>query len=247
MPRQSIEDEDFKKTVLDDDAGIYQKREEKTEKEKWKDMDNRERRRYFRDYYLLKIFLIIVAVAGLAYAAYTLLRPRVPVALYLAYVYGEVDDAGADRVKEEFAERAGINMEEEQIIISDEFYTDDKSGLSATEKIITLTYTNQLDLVVADEECFEQLAADGNIVNLKGYLDEELFSKIEPYIFSCSYSELLFEEDKAKGVYPFGFYVKDNEVYKTIGCTELENPVIGVMESSRHRERTIEFIKYMTE
>ena len=247
MARQSLENEDFTetRTVLDDDAGIYQKREEKTEKEKWQEMDKEEKRRYFKDYYLLRVFLIILALAGIAYTAYSFLKPKLPVAFYMAYVYGEIDDEGADFVREEFALKAGINMEDEQVIISDEFYTDDTNGLSATEKIISLSYTNQLDVVVADEEYFEEMASNGNMVNLKEYLGEELYARIEPYIYSCGYSELILNGKEDDRVYPFGFYVKDNEIYKKIGCTELENPVMGIMDSSVHKERTLKFIEYM--
>ena len=39
----------MKKTALDDDAYLYQKREEKTEKEKWSEMNRHQRMQYFHD------------------------------------------------------------------------------------------------------------------------------------------------------------------------------------------------------
>ena len=39
----------MKKTALDDDAYLYQKREPKTEKQKWAEMDSGQRRQYFLD------------------------------------------------------------------------------------------------------------------------------------------------------------------------------------------------------
>ena len=55
----------MKKTALDDDAYLYQKREEKTEKEKWSEMNRHQRMQYFLDYYLVKLLVftgIILAV-----------------------------------------------------------------------------------------------------------------------------------------------------------------------------------------
>ena len=47
----------MKKTALDDDAYLYQKREEKTEKEKWSEMNRHQRMQYFLDYYLVKLLV----------------------------------------------------------------------------------------------------------------------------------------------------------------------------------------------
>lgn len=247
MSRQSLEHEDFTETksVLEEEASIYQKREEKTEKEKWKDMDSREKRRYFMDYYFIKIVIGIIAVAGIAYFAYSMLKPKMPVAFYMAYIYGKIDDEGGAQVREDFAEFSGINLEEEDIVISDQFYTDETNGLSAKEKIMALSYTQQLDIVVAEEENFEELASNGNMVNLKDYLGEELYREIEADIYKCSYSEMFLDGRTDENEYPFGFYVKGKEAYKAIGCTELKRPVMGIIASSQHKEMNIKFIRYM--
>ena len=56
-----------KKTVLDDSASIYQKREEKSDRAKWKELKGfRAKWEHFRAYYLLKTFIwaCVIALAG---------------------------------------------------------------------------------------------------------------------------------------------------------------------------------------
>lgn len=54
--------DDGKKTALDENAAIYQKRTKKTEKEKWSEMDSAQRKQYFVDYYLFKTVAGILAI-----------------------------------------------------------------------------------------------------------------------------------------------------------------------------------------
>ena len=49
MPKETIE-----KTKLEDDALLYQKREEKKDREKFKELDGKGKLQFFRDYYLVK-------------------------------------------------------------------------------------------------------------------------------------------------------------------------------------------------
>lgn len=247
MARESLDNEDLTETksVLDEKASIYKKREDKTEKEKWKDLDGKGKWKYFSQYYLLKVVIAVLVLAVIVYTVWSILKPKTPVAFYMAYVYGQIDKEKAEDVIAEFAEKSGIDRENEQVVISDEFYTDQYNGLSATEKLISFSYTNQLDLVVADEDVFEKLAASGNMMNIESFLGDELYKEIEDKVFKCGYSDIYLDGEEDSNEYPFGFYVKDNEIYKAIGCTELENPVVGVIASSVHSENAINFIKYM--
>ena len=57
---------DLKKSKLDDDSFIYAKRDEKSTKERWQEMTAKEKWKFFKDYYLLKIILgaIIIGLLG---------------------------------------------------------------------------------------------------------------------------------------------------------------------------------------
>ena len=95
----------MKKTVLDDNASIYQKREEESEKQKWERMDKKQKAGYFLDYYLLKIIVGILLSILIIFLIWSVVRPKPETVLGIAIV----DEQLAEQPKENFLEerRAG--------------------------------------------------------------------------------------------------------------------------------------------
>ena len=81
----------MKKTALDDDAEIYQKREEKTEKEKWKEMDGKAKAQYFADYYLGKLIVAVIIIGVGVSLLWHFFKPKDETVLYAAVIDESLD------------------------------------------------------------------------------------------------------------------------------------------------------------
>ena len=59
-----------KKTRLDENAEIYSEHKTVSEKEMWKSMDTEEKKKQFKEYYLIPIIVGILAVGIVGYLIY---------------------------------------------------------------------------------------------------------------------------------------------------------------------------------
>ena len=138
----------MKKTALDDDAYLYQKREEKTEKEKWSEMNRHQRMQYFLDYYLVKLLVFTGIILAVVLFAWNFIsKSKEDTVLYVAVVDEALQTEETEKLKEELTEYLGADGKYRKIIIDDSFYMDD-GGL---EKLEVYLYNKQIDVVIADE------------------------------------------------------------------------------------------------
>lgn len=247
MARQSLKNEEFEqtKTVLDGDASIYQKRENSA-KETWDQLEGKSKAQFFADYYLLKIVVVVAVIAVVAYLSYLILRPTTPTCFYAAFLYADIDNEAAETITEDFAQKLGIDPKDYQVVISDDYYLDDTSGLSASEKLLAYAYANQIDIVFADEEQFEKLASSGNMMDLSNLLDEELKELYQDSMFRCAFNEVYLDGEDDPTEYSFGIYVDEtNAVYKKLNCSGLERPVMGIFASTKNPQNALRFLRYL--
>ena len=80
-----------KKTALDDDASIYRKDRSRTEKQKWEEMDKKQRRQYFADYYLRKMLGMAAGIFAVFFLSWHFLKPADETVLYVAVVDESLD------------------------------------------------------------------------------------------------------------------------------------------------------------
>ena len=141
----------MKKTALDDDAYLYQKREEKTEKEKWSEMNRHQRMQYFLDYYLVKLLVFTGIILAVVLFVWNFIsKSKEDTVLYVAVVDEALQTEGTEKLKKELTEYLGADGKYRKIIIDDSFYLDD-GGL---EKLEVYLYNKQIDVVIADEAVY---------------------------------------------------------------------------------------------
>ena len=100
----------MKKTALDDDAYLYQKREEKTEKEKWSEMNRHQRMQYFLDYYLVKLLVFTGIILAVVLFVWNFIsKSKEDTVLYVAVVDEVLQTEGTEKLKEELTEYLGAD------------------------------------------------------------------------------------------------------------------------------------------
>lgn len=184
-----MQDIDQKKTVLEDDASIYQKREEREEsksvKEKWSQLDAKGKWQFFLDYYLLKLVLILFFGGILVALLYTTLKPRPDELSYIALLDSRLDP----NALEDFLETAIVDMglEPEDYTI---FCNSSLSSTSSSDgtTISTYMYAGTIDFFIAPAEALEHYYNANTLLALDLHLPADIAAALteEDYFYAVS-------------------------------------------------------------
>ena len=169
-----------KKTVLGDNAALYNQRGDISEKEKWETMNKKERLRYFADYYLLKIIVAVAVVGLLVSFIATALRP-VPERIFSIAV---VEDAGNQALYEELRtkleELLVLDAENEEIIV-DTSHLLSTGDYQAWQKYFLYNTVGDIDISLMPNYVFEEYAPGNYFSPIFEYLSSDLYVALEPY------------------------------------------------------------------
>lgn len=238
----------MRKTALDDDASIYQKTEEETEKQKWQRMDKAQRRQYFLDYYLLKTIVISLLAALILYLVWTVVKPKAETVLYVAVV----DEQLGEEEKQELIEELNLLYQADgkgkQVVIDDMFYLQE----DALDKLQIFMYNHQIDIIIADEDAYEMLAGYGYFQSMDELLDEEAVLRYsKKYVSAAGYKEAeeVSFEDRETGqgeVLPYGIDLSGSVRFSRVK-NYLEKPVLSIAAGAPNQENAVKFLDYILE
>lgn len=228
-----------KKTVLDDSASIYTQRETKSEKEHWAELKTKkEKWDYFRMYIMKKVWIGIGALIVLAYVVYLFLRPQKDTRLFVAYLDNVMADAEAKNIQQKFGERIDLNKEKEELRYDVTFNI--TSNPTSATAFTTHVYAKEVDIIIAPESCFRNMAA--NIcLPVEEFLPKELLDGQEDRYVIAVQRDIdgtpITETEKA-----YGLAVTDKLIYNPYIT---ERIVVGVPANSQHKEDALKFIEQL--
>jgi hypothetical protein len=226
---------------LDDSSEIYQPREIKSEKQKLKEMSFHEKLEYINAYYKYKLLATIIILGIIISLFYTILTPKDETVFNAAILNQYLDSQKKDELITDFSKYLDIS-EKQNIVFDDSFYMSDNNSpitasSTALEKLQTYVYTNQLDVIIADESVFKDFANWGYFDNLNDRLPTDLYSKLTEQLFISTTQDD--SEEKA-----YGIYLTDNKVIRDLGILA-EKPVIGIVANSKYKNNSISFLRYI--
>lgn len=238
----------MKKTALDENAEIYQKREEKTEKEKWQQMNVAQRRQYFVDYYLFKV-MVAVVVGGIgAFLMWHFLKPKDETILYVAVIDESLDEKQLADMTKELENMYQIDGKHQKVLIDDSFYMKD----GALEKLEVYLENKQVDAVIADEKTFKKMAGYGFFGNIEKFAEKNGLSGYEDsYVYANGYKdtdEISFEDkETGKGkLLPYGVDLTGAKAYMDM-TSYVKHPVLAIAANSQHKENAARFLQKLEE
>lgn len=158
-------------SVLNEDASLYQAQEEKSEKQKWSELNKQQRIRYFKDYYLLKCLAAIAIAIFLGGFLWTILKPQKDPALFLAIVHNPLPQDARITLEQSFSEILLPDSDSQEIRIDDAF----SESYESEVKLSAFLAAQEVDLIVTNEEHFQSLAKNGCFADLNELIPE--FSK----------------------------------------------------------------------
>lgn len=222
-----------KKTSLTEEASIYQKRQDDlSDKERIKNMTGKQKRDFFKTYYLPKL-LVILAVAGVVFyivwvdfinKSHIYMRCAILNESITDSTLTEFSDRFTDSMKMDYKKnRASFYMYYTRSDVAREMGADTGSDLS---EISSRLVANSLDCMIASYEDVENIyLKNGFIMNLNNFLSENEKKALKPYLVTKKN-----EADKVIGI-----SLKDCKKYRTLftGRTPItEEPVLYVITNA---------------
>ena len=222
-----------KKTSLTEEASIYQKRQDDlSDKERMKNMTGKQKRDFFKTYYLPKL-LVILAVAGVVFyivwvdfinKSHIYLRCAILNESITDSTLTEFSDRFTDSMKMDYKKnRASFYMYYTRSDVAREMGADTGSDLS---EISSRLVANSLDCMIASYEDVENIyLKNGFIMNLNDFLSKKEKEALKPYFVT--------QKDETDKV--IGISLKDCKKYQTLftGRTPItKEPVLYVITNA---------------
>lgn len=219
----------MKKTALDDDAEIYQKREEKSEKEKWKQMDGKAKVQYFADYYLGKLIVAVIIIGIGASLLWHFFKPKDETVLYAAVIDESLDATKLAGMTSELEKICQADGRHQNVKIDDSFYLKDQ----ALARLEVYEESKQVDVIIADQKTFKKLAKDGYFEDVDKFAKNNGLSGYE--------SLYVYADDESL---PYGIDLSGSEKYMDM-TSYGKHPVFAVAANAQHKKNIAEFLNYL--
>ncbi len=235
---------DLKKAKLDDNAAIYNHGPEKSDREKWAEMNGKQRWDYFKTYYLKIVLAVLAGAVLLGSLIYSIAKPKPKVLLNVAvssFNYINFTD-----VQKAYLEAKGLTDGKTTVQIDTGYSLE--SDYNSQQRFTVYVFAGDLDILIGSTAVFERYATGGFMVPLDELLDKELFEKLKEDDLLCyaSVTETGVNGEvtsvgqrKAYGVdlekiTLFEKYTYDGKI-----------PVAGVMANAKRTEEAAAFIKFL--
>ncbi len=230
-----------KKTVLEDSASIYQKREEKSDRAKWKELKGgRAKWEHFKAYYLLKTFILVCVCAFCVYVVYEMVRPKPERVIYVAILDTAVLNTETEALQKGFEEYFGMDSETQETLFDNSMRISDASDTAGRQKFTTHSFAGEIDVLIAPESVVRGYAGV-YLKPLSEQLPTDLYEQVSERFCYASVTEddgTVVEGSEE----PYGIYV--TELIETSPYCE-EPVVIAICGNSQHEKNAEEFIRYL--
>lgn len=230
-----------KKTVLDDSASIYQRREEIPDRAKWKELKGfKAKWEHFRAYYLLKTFIAACVIAFLGYMVYETFGPEKERLLYVAVLDAVV--SGDETLELKAGYEAYIKMDEEtqETYFDNTMILSNTADASAAQKFTAHAFAGEIDIIIATDTMLKEYAGH-YLLPLSEQLPADLYEKLSDRF--C-YARPRDTEGNYGEEAPYGLIITDLLEDNPF----VEEPLaLAICGNSGNEKNAEEFVRYLLE
>lgn len=232
---------DYKKSVLGDDAFLYQRGHDTVTKEELKNLTFQQKMQYFKDYYLKKVIVALIVIIALASIINETVFNRSDCLLSIACI-DEYQIMNSDELTEELSNHIEIEDKNDYFNISSYSLDDYNSNMA----FLTHSTAGSIDIYIGSSEFFEAKAELGLFSDLSEILPEELYEQLSDKLVEGRTAETDIDGNVTSyGEYiPYGIDLSDNEIYKEYGGIG-ENPILAISVNSSNIDHAIEILTYL--
>lgn len=233
-----------KKTALDDDSEIYKSRDNSFGKKDIRSLSGKEKLEYFRDYYLLKVIIILAVLVFVAVLLNTTVfnRSECRLALVLLNESQLTESAGLNEAIEEY-----LDIQNKNDYTSVENYSLEDAQMQMA--YITKNAAGAVDVIICPRDYFEEQAARGMFMDLSEFLSEDMCEEFSDRMLEVREVKEEDEEGNILSYYepsPFGLDLSGSDRMEEFwGNTE--DSVLCVSCGSVNTENVLKIITYFME
>lgn len=218
----------------------------KSEVRKWPEMDRQQKIQYLKDYYLFPAVGVLVLIAVAVSLIWHVARPRSENLLYAAVMDESLDEKKLAQVTADMSDLLGADGKRKTVQIDDSFYIKD----GALDKLQVYLHSQQIDVVILDQELFEEYAGYGYFESLDEVTEEDLEKKYgEAYQYAAGYKEddeISFEDhETGQGeVKPYGISLSGDNRFTEMS-EYIKDPVFAVAVGTKNPGNALKFLEYL--
>jgi len=228
-----------KKTVLDDSASIYQKREEKSDRAKWKELKGfKAKWEHFRAYYLLKTFIAVCVLAFVGYMVYEMFAPEKEKLIYVAVLDTALLTDELEDLQSGFETYMKMDKDEQTTVFDNTMNVSNTKDNSSLPMFTAHAYVGELDVLIAPESVIKQYAGV-YVSDLSEQISDELYKEVSDCLFYADDNE---SGEKQKKQNAYGIYLS-GLVEKNPYCKE--PIVLAICGNTKRGENAEAFIRYL--
>lgn len=230
-----------KKTVLDDEASIYQRREEKSDRAKWKELKGfKAKWEHFKAYYLLKTFILLCVVGVVIYAVYVIVRPEKERLVYVAILDAVVLNEETEALQKGFEEYLGMDEENQETMFDNSMMISARWDTASQQKFTTYAYAGEIDVIIMTESILRQYAGV-YFRPLSEQLPADLYENLSERFCYSSVTDGNGKEVE-NSEQPYGLFVTDLVEVDPLCKEEL---VLAICGNSGNEKNAEEFVRYI--
>lgn len=208
---------------------------------KLKDAPLKEKLSYFKEYYLKTTLAVIAIAIFVGSLAYTMITAPDDTA-FAAYFFNDTGDSSSTVLIDEFVAYTGIDTKEHEAYIDASMNYSSDSGsytdYTGIEKTMAVIATNELDIIIGDQEAFDYFTRSECFHDVTTILPENLLEKFQDKIYYYTFEE-------TGETVPVGIYVTDspklNENYYYVD----KEPILGFLINSDSIENALTFLEFI--
>ncbi len=196
---------------------------------------------YFREHFLVPLAATAIIISLVSFLAVRYFSPESRPALYAAVVDDALTTSDATDLQAALEEKLG------ESVIIDDYFDMDKDGLT---KLQTMLSSKQIDVIIAPEETFEQLAGYGYLTNLESTVSKLSNSKLSDAIvqlkgFSDADDDGIDSSGTGKGASKsYGLKLSDAAGWTSIADSD-HSALIGIATGTKNTGTAQQFINWL--
>ena len=228
-----------KESRLEEDAVIYQPRQELSEKQKLKDMSFQDKISYLWEYYRIHALCIVIAIAILSYIIYEVVTPDIETRFYAAIINNSISDEVWEQYHEELNDYLDLDPKTEDVQLNYNFYLNSNSEYTMNMQQALSTYiaAGEIDVIIAPESIIKEYVYYGFFDKISNQIPTDLYASLTDYLYISDT-----EEDTKKNGY--GVYLTDTKLFAE-NANNADPYVLGILANSGHKENAAEFLRML--
>ncbi len=228
-----------KETRLDENAVIYQPRQELSEKQKLRDMSFQEKVTYLWEYYRVHAAVTIAVIALIIYIIYEIVTPDIKIQFYAAIIDNSISDQVWDQYSTSFGDYLNLDPKTEDVQMNYNFYLNSSSeyAMNMQQALSTYIAAGEVDVIIAPESAFKNYAYNGFMDKISDQIPTDLYASLTDYMFMSDT-----EEDPESNVY--GIYLSDTKLFRE-NANNTDPYILGILANSGHKQNAAEFLRML--